>query len=129
VWGDIAQAADGSGRLTVRRSKTDPAAAGSVLYLSPQAVQNLQAIRPPGARAADRVFGLGGAQINRRIQAAAQAAGLRTGFSGHSARVGMAQDLAAAGATLAELMQAGRWQSSSMPALYTRSQAAGRRPS
>ncbi len=38
----------------------------------------------------------------------------------------MTQDLAADGASLVELMQAGRWKSSSMPALYTRSQAAGR---
>lgn len=126
TWGDIAETGDGSGRLSVRRSKSDQEAEGSVLYLAPRTVLDLEAIRPPDARAEDRIFGIGGAQINRRIQAAAQAAGLRDGFSGHSARVGMAQDLAADGATLAELMQAGRWRSSSMPALYTRSQAAGR---
>ena len=38
----------------------------------------------------------------------------------------MTQDLSAAGASLPELMQAGSWKSSSMPALYTRSQDAGR---
>ena len=38
----------------------------------------------------------------------------------------MAQDLAASGAALPELMQAGRWRSSAMPALYVRAQAAGR---
>ena len=37
----------------------------------------------------------------------------------------MAQGLAASGAGLPELMQAGRWKSSAMPALYIRSQAAG----
>ena len=72
------------------------------------------------------MFGIGGAQINRRIKAAAKAADLAADYSGHSARVGMAQDLSADGASLVELMQAGRWKSSSMPALYTRSQAAGR---
>jgi len=41
------------------------------------------------------VFGLGGTQIQRRIAAAAAAAGLKGRFTGHSPRVGMAQDLAA----------------------------------
>lgn len=36
----------------------------------------------------------------------------------------MAQDLAAHGATLAQLMTAGRWTNPTMPALYTRNQAA-----
>ena len=38
----------------------------------------------------------------------------------------MAQDLAAAGVELPELMTAGRWKSSRMPARYTERQAAGR---
>lgn len=41
------------------------------------------------------------------------------GISGHSCRVGMAQDLAAAGATLPQLMDAGDWRSPAMPARYT----------
>ena len=126
AWGDVTRADDGSGLLAVRSSKTDPQADGAVLYLGPRAMQDLRAIRPEGARPEDPVFGICGAQINRRIQAAARAAGLQPGISGHSARVGMAQDLAADGASLPELMQAGRWKSSSMPARYTRSQAAGR---
>ena len=40
-------------------------------------------------------------------------------LSGHSARVGMAQDLVAAGFDLAAIMQAGRWKSSAMVARYT----------
>ena len=51
---------------------------------------------------------------------------LGDGFSAHSARVGMAQDLSAAGAELPELMTAGRWDSPTMPARYTEAQAAGR---
>ena len=43
------------------------------------------------------VFGLSASQIGRRVNAAAKAAGLGEGFTGHSGRVGMAQDLAAAG--------------------------------
>ena len=72
------------------------------------------------------VFGLSASQIGRRVAAAAKAAGLGDGFTGHSGRVGMAQDLAAAGVELPALMQAGRWQSSKMPARYTERQAAGR---
>ena len=41
-------------------------------------------------------------------------------------RVGMAQDLAAAGVELPALMVAGRWQSPRMPARYTARPAAGR---
>ena len=127
-WGDVEFHADGSGRLHVVRSKTDQAAEGAVLYLGPAAVEALLAIRPqeavidPGARA----FGLSAGQISRRIKTATMMAGLGEGFSSHSARVGMAQDLSAAGAELPELMTAGRWDSPTMPARYTEAQAAGR---
>ena len=60
------------------------------------------------------------------MSAAAKAAGLGEGFTGHSGRVGMAQDLSASGVELPELMTAGRWKSSKMPARYTERQAAGR---
>ena len=72
------------------------------------------------------VFGLSAKQIGRRIDAAAKAAGLGEGFTGHSGRVGMAQDLAATGVELPALMTAGRWKNSRMPARYTERQAAGR---
>ena len=126
AWGDVAEEADGSGRLAVRRAKNDQEANGTLLYLGPQAMRDLAAIRPQGADPAGRVFRLSGSQVSRRIAAAARAAGLGEGFSGHSPRIGMAQDLAASGAGLPELMQAGRWKSSAMPALYIRSQTAGR---
>ena len=60
------------------------------------------------------------------MTAAAKAAGLGQGFTGHSGRVGMAQDLAATGTELPALMTAGRWENSKMPARYTERQAAGR---
>ena len=71
------------------------------------------------------MFDLSASQICRRIQAAAKAAGLGSGFSGHSPRVGMAIDLARAGTDMTSLMVAGRWQSPRMPARYTRNEAAG----
>jgi hypothetical protein len=41
------------------------------------------------------------------------------GVSGHSCRVGMAQDLVAAGFDVIAIMQAGRWTSPEMVARYT----------
>lgn len=46
--------------------------------------------------------------------------------SGQSLRVGMAQTLAAAGASVVEMQQAGRWNSPQMPAHYARGERAGR---
>ena len=109
-WGDVEPLEDGSGRLHVVRSKTDQSAEGAVLYLGPPAVGALMAIRPEAAA----------------IDPATKMAGLGEGFSGHSPRMGMAQDLSAAGAELPDLMTAGRWDSPTMPAKYTEAQAAGR---
>ena len=127
-WGDLEFNADGSGRLHVPRSKTDQTAEGAVLYLGAAAEESLLAIRPQEAviDPGTMVFGLSVGQISRRIKAATKMAGLGEGFSAHSPRVGMAQDLSAAGAELPELMTAGRWDSPTMPARYTEAQAVGR---
>ena len=128
-WGDVELQEDGSARLHVRRSKTDQEAEGAVLYIGEEATLALQTILPEDVAVVDPaapVFGLSASQIGRRIDAAAKAAGLGEGFTGHSGRVGMAQDLAAAGVELPALMQAGRWKSSKMPARYTERQAVGR---
>ena len=128
-WGDVEIQEDGSARIHVRRSKTDPEAEGAILYIGPDAAVALVAIMPEGIAVVDPstpVFGLSASQIGRRVNAAAMAAGLGDGFTGHSGRVGMAQDLAAAGVELPALMNAGRWKSSRMPARYTEKQAAGR---
>ena len=124
TWDDAARWADGSGRLTVGRSKTDGEA--RTVYLTPASVQALAAIRPAGANGASSVFGLSAASISRRIRAAAAVAGLGTGFSGHSGRVGMARRMAAAGAPTHEIMAQGRWKTARMVEVYTRSEEAGR---
>ena len=127
TWADIETDTDGSGRLTVKHSKTDQEGEGAVLYLSPQTMQDLDRIRPHPDNPGASVFGLGPARIGGRVQAAAQAAGLDGAdlYTGHSGRVGMAQDLVKDGATLPELMQAGRWASPGMPAHYARAELAG----
>ena len=45
-WGDLELQEDGSARLHVRRSKTDPEAEGVVLYIGQEVPQALQAIMP-----------------------------------------------------------------------------------
>ena len=65
--------------------------------------------------------------VSRRFKTMAKRAGIDTEFiSGHSCRVGMAQDLCAAGTELPALMTAGRWKSAEMPAKYTERLSAGR---
>ena len=122
IWSDVRQVGDGTGRLLIRRSKTDQQGRGAVAFISEQTMESLERIRG-NASEADRVFDLACNQLGRRIKRAALEAGLGEGFSGHSPRVGMAQDLARAGVELPRLMTAGRWRSPRMPALYTRNES------
>jgi integrase len=124
-WEDIEEEEDGTGRLYIRRSKTDVEGEGAVAFLSVQTMESLDDIR--GMSLGDySVFGLMPNGISRRIEKSARAAGLGEGYSGHSPRVGMARDLARAGTELTRLMTAGRWRSPRMPALYTRNETVAR---
>ena len=125
TWGDIDAEPDGTGRLLIRRSKTDPEGEGAIAYVSVPTMAALASLRNEAA-AGESVFGLQANQISKRIKNAAQAAGLGDGFSGHSPRVGMAQDLVRAGVELTSLMTAGRWRTPAMPAHYTRNETASR---
>ena len=125
TWRDIEPAVDGTGRLLIRRSKTDAEGQGAVAFLSGSTMAALALLRDEAAQD-DSVFGLRPNQISARIKQAAQAADLGDGYSGHSPRVGMARDLARAGTELPSLMNAGRWRSPTMPAHYTRNESAGR---
>ena len=119
TWGDVEFRDNGSALLQLRRSKTDQEAEGVVIYVGREAAQ---ALLDPGTS----VFGMTTRHIGNRVKAAAEAAGLGEGFTGHSGRVGMAQDLVKSGVELPALMTAGRWKSSKMPARYTERQAADR---
>ena len=125
TWGDVQASGDGTGTVHIARSKSDQEGEGVYLYLSEPTMQALDAIRR-GADDRDPVFGLSARQIVRRVKSAAKAAGLGDGFSGHSPRVGTAQDLAKAGGSLPEMQEAGRWASPSMPARYSRRVRAGK---
>ena len=93
-WGDVQRWEDGSGRITVIRSKTDSEAQGATVVITPAAMEALSAIRPAKAGREMKVFGLSESQIARRVKAVARAAGLENWefFSGHSGRVGMARN-------------------------------------
>ena len=128
TWGDVQRWDDGSGRITVIRSKTDAEAVGAVVAITPAAMQALDAIRPAGVGGDVRVFGLSESQIARRVKAIAKAAGLADWefFSGHSGRVGMARRMAQNGAPTHEIERQGRWkQGGGMVGRYTRGESAG----
>ena len=128
TWSDVQRWDDGSGRITVVRSKTDVEAQGAVVAITPVAMQALSAIRPAGAGGEVRVFGLSESQIARRVKAIAKAAGLVDWefFSGHSGRVGTARRMAQNGAPTHEIERQGRWkQGGGMVGRYTRGESAG----
>ena len=125
MWSDVRQVRDGTGRLLIRHSKTDQEGIGAVGFISAQTMESLERIRGNTSKA-DSVFGLASNQLSQRIKRVALEAGLGEGFSGHSPRVGMAQDLARIGIEMPRLMTAGRWRSPRMPALYTRNESIAR---
>lgn len=135
---DFAAEDDGSGRLRIRTSKTDPEGDGALLYLGAPTVRRVRDwldiaghVDGPLFRSLRR----GGHVQPRRLTANAirgiiqrrvAAAGIEGNISGHSLRIGGAQSLAAAGASLVELQTAGRWASPSMPGHYAKGQLAAR---
>ena len=125
-WRDLKWMDDGSGRLEVPFSKTDQFGEGECAYLSPRTMQSLDRLRraqrkwgraKPGD---DRILRLGGRGVAYHVRDACKAAGLQGRFGTHSMRIGMAQELAVAGFGLTMIMNAGRWDSTDMPAYYTR---------
>ena len=135
---DVTYSDDGSATVLVQRSKTDTAGEGAVLWLSPRTTAALRRWLDGAGIATGALFrsvGKGGAvggpldagDVARRFKVMAERAGIDSSLiSGHSARVGMAQDLVAHGAELAAVMQAGRWKSPTMPARYAERLSAGR---
>lgn len=120
VWADIAPGrVAGEGLITIRRSKTDQEGRGATRFISAQAYERLQQIRPAQAGPDDSVFGIGGPRIAERLKACARRAKISGRISGHSARRGMAEELVAQGASTAEVMFEGRWRSADMVGRYT----------
>ena len=57
TWGDAQRWDDGSGRITVIRSKTDVEAAGAVVAIIPVAMRALDVIRPAGVASSEESVG------------------------------------------------------------------------
>lgn len=125
VWDDVERYDDGSGRITIQKSKTDQDALGAVVAITGTAMRDLENIRPENPDGNDSVFGMSASQICRRIQSATKVAGLPSGYSGHSPRVGLARKMVRNAAPHSVITRQGRWKKSEMVDLYTRNEAAG----
>jgi integrase len=131
---------DGSGRVLIRRSKTDQAGEGSKAYLSPDTVSYLKAWLRASGISKGAVFRrlIGRGRIGDRLQVDAIAQTFKRvaewvgmsgdeiqSVSGHSIRVGATQDMLALNIDLASVMQAGRWKTTAMPMRYGEEVQAG----
>lgn len=128
MWEHLEMRNDGTSRLLIPRSKTDQTATGRRTYVSEETTQDLLALKTSrnGQKPADYIFGITAGRIAIRLKQAALHAGIQANITGHSPRVGMAQDLAADGTELPALMTAGGWQSPVMPARYIENIAVSR---
>ena len=128
TWSDVERAADSScsGRAHAALEQDRPGGRRRRALPSSATMARLEASRPAAAAPEASVFVLGPQQRARRLAAAARAAGLGEGFTGHTARVGMAVTWRPLAPELPELMRDGRWASSPIPARYTRRDASGR---
>ena len=126
----------GEQTMLIRRSKTDQEGAGFLQFLGKPTVERVRAwllgasltegalFRPVHKSGRLRKGRLTERSIRRIIIRRARDAGVEGRISGHSLRVGSAQSLATAGASLVEMQLAGRWQSPVMPGRYAQGQLA-----
>ena len=122
--------------VLIHRSKTDQEGKGTAQFLGKPTTERIQAwllnsgltegalFRPINKSGRVRATRLTDRSIRIIITQRAKAAGVDGRVSGHSLRVGSAQSLANAGASLVEMQVAGRWRSPAMPALYAQGQLA-----
>jgi integrase len=124
---------DGTGRVLIRRSKTDQAGEGNTAYLARETVRLvhvwLDAAHIEEGAVFRRLVGRG--RVGERLEVNSVAVIFKrvaafvgmepkdvSQVSGHSVRVGATQDLLALNIDLASVMQAGRWKSNRMPMRY-----------
>ena len=126
---DLLAEMDGSATLLVRRGKTDPEGDGAMLYLHGDSVKLVRTWLERSRIADGRLFrslrkdgtpgeALDSSQVPRIYKSMANSAGLPRdtvqALSGHSTRVGAAQDMIASGIELPAILQAGRWKNTVM---------------
>jgi site-specific recombinase XerD len=125
---------NGSLKLKLRKSKTDPHGIGKNLYLSNEAQNALKEWIIKSEIASGKIFraitvtgkvkeSLNSSHIGRIYKKIAQLSmvdkSIIRNISGHSMRVGAAQDLLLSGATLPILMNRGRWSKTDTVMRYT----------
>ncbi len=120
---------DGTGTLFIPKSKSDQYGEGAERPLAKLTITYVRAwIKRAGIDSGALLRGIGrGCHIKnplstggvgRAIQRVMKTIGHTDNVSGHSLRVGMTQDLTAAGVSLPAIMQSGGWKSPRMPARY-----------
>ena len=130
---DLLEEVPGDGSLLVRRSKTDCEGMGEIVWVGRDTVRLVRTWLDRAGISDGMLFrsvGKGGrvgerlhsCQVPRIFKAMAREAGLPEvivgGLSGHSARIGAAQDMIAAGIELPAILHAGRWRSTGMVNRY-----------
>ena len=138
-YADLTVEADGFGTIVIRRSKTDQEGAGAIAPIPADAMRHVQAwidaaniTDGPLFRAVLKGNRVGGAlcagDVARIFKLMARRAGVSADeaarISGHSTRVGSAQDMLRYGEQLPSIMQAGRWKTAEMVGRYTAKQGA-----
>jgi site-specific recombinase XerD len=140
---DMHKRSDGTTTIRIRRSKTDQAAEGVEGFLLPGTVSAIEAWLDAAQlrgtkgelfRSVTNRGTIGRALHPQKVPTIFKKLVKRAALdhidvtlvSGHSCRVGMAQDMIAASASVAEVMQAGRWRSPTMVSRYTERLVASR---
>jgi integrase len=141
-FADLSVEPDGFGTVIIRRSKGDQEGRGATVAVPADAVRHLlKWIEAAGIkdgplfRAVRHNGGIGGAldpgavaRIFKTMAAEAKLPADKTGqalrISGHSPRIGGAQDMLRYKETLAAIMVSGRWKSPEMVGRYVKEQAA-----
>lgn len=133
-WEDLRPMDDGAMSILIRRAKNDPFGDGRLGLLSPKTVLSLRAWTEAAGIRKGWIFRrvhnrrklgtepLHPYSINRILKIMAQEADLPTeivaALSGHSMRVGAAQDMMAHGSGILPIMQAGGWKSLNVVGRY-----------
>ena len=130
---DLLWREDGTLRVMIRRGKADPFGHGRIAFTSVRTRELVEAWLDRRGPDIEYLFcpiyqgraiprSLSCTSVKRLIKDAASAAGLDPSvvaeFSGHSLRVGAAQDLLRAGKDTASIMRAGGWKSVNVLARY-----------
>ena len=125
--------ADGSGSILIPRSKADATGAGRIAHLSPDTTRLLRGWLDEADVTSGPLFRslhmhrvadgpLATSSIRRLIKRATENAGLdpalTADLSGHSMRIGAAQDMMVAGFDALAIMQAGGWKSANVVLRY-----------